>query len=56
MKTKMKIKQSDIFEFQRDLRRMKIRHYPFVRDAGYYHVELYETNKISFLQMKYSAP
>ena len=49
-----KVKPSDIREFQTDLRLMRIRHYPFVRRQGYYYVQVFDTNKIAFLQLKYS--
>lgn len=51
----LKIKPKDIREFQEDLRRMRIRHYPFEKINGRYYVKLFDTNKVSILQLKYSA-
>jgi hypothetical protein len=51
----VEVKRSDIRELQKDLKRMKIRHGPFRRINNSYQVPLYDTNKVSFIRLKYSG-
>lgn len=49
------VNQSDIREFLKDLKRMKIRHRPFRRLGDYYAVEIYSDSKATFLKLKYTV-
>jgi ribosome-associated toxin RatA of RatAB toxin-antitoxin module len=51
----VEVKRSDIREFQKDLKRMKIRHGPFRRLDSTYHVEIFSPSKASFIKLKYSS-
>ena len=50
----VKIKHSDIREFLKDLKRMKVRHRPFRKLDDTYEVEIYSTSKATFLKLKYA--
>jgi hypothetical protein len=49
----IKVKASDVQEFAKDLKRMKIRHYPFQWRYDGYLVKLYPNPKIIMLRLKY---
>jgi predicted RNase H-like nuclease len=52
---KMKISKSNLQEFVREIKRLKLRHKPFIAHAraGYYEIELYPDPNELFLLMKY---
>ena len=50
----VKVKQTDIREFLKDVKRMKIRHMPFRRLGDCYEVDIYSTTKSTFLKLKYA--
>lgn len=51
---KFKVPYDRIAEVRKDLRRMRIRHYPFRRQEGGMEIELFSSKKVSFLMLKYA--
>jgi predicted RNase H-like nuclease len=51
----MKIPKSNLKEFVKEIKRLNIRHKPFISYAplGYYEIELYPNPNELFLQLKY---
>ena len=50
----VEVKRSDIHEFQKDMKRMKIRHGPFRRLNNTYEIVIYDDSKATFIKLKYS--
>ena len=51
---KFKVPNNRIKELVADLRKTKVRHYPFRKDDGGVEVELFPTKKISYFLLKYT--
>ena len=51
---KIKVPYDRIQEVRTDLRRWRIRHYPFRRQEGGMEIEMFLNPKVNFLVLKYS--
>ena len=51
---KIKVPYDKIRELRTDLRKWRVRHYPFRRQEGGMEVEMYLNSKVDFILLKYS--